>query len=232
MSRILVIKPNVHNPYVSFTHVFADIYLWLCLTAPLSTSPENRIARTEFPTENTDIIEQWIDEVRYRAHDRPTSRQTAFPDHSILISSPITLPQLDANLPPLTKFILPSGGACAASLHIARTVCRRAERMVVPLVDRGDMEASAMRFLNRLSDFLFMAARIAAKVEVEYKKPSSRRNKHAVADVDVADDPKWSITNVYPRTSSSLPPSCLSCVPNIEGAWDLTRGWEKSTTVG
>ena len=56
------------------------------------------------------------------------------------------------------------------------------------------MEASAMRFLNRLSDFLFMAARIAAKhegqVEVEYKKPSSRRNKHAVADVDVADDPK------------------------------------------
>jgi ATP:cob(I)alamin adenosyltransferase len=128
-----------------------------CIATPIPTSPENRIAHTEFIEAHVDTLEQWID---------------AF----------------DAQLPPLTKFILPGGGACASQLHIARTACRRAERGVVALVDRGDMEPTGMRFLNRLSDYLFTAARWASHtgghVEIEYRKPSKRRTKHEQADVD------------------------------------------------
>ena len=70
------------------------------------------------------------------------------------------LDELDAALPPLTAFILPSGGRAAAALHVARSVCRRAERAVVPLT-RNDCEPCVAVFLNRLSDYLFVAARTA-----------------------------------------------------------------------
>jgi len=67
---------------------------------------------------------------------------------------------LDSRLPPLTAFILPSGGRAAAALHVARAVCRRAERAVVPLArDGGERDVAV--FLNRLSDYLFVAARTA-----------------------------------------------------------------------
>jgi cob(I)alamin adenosyltransferase len=62
----------------------------------------------------------------------------------------------------LTSFILPGGGAAAAALHLARTVCRRAEREAVRLVEAGEpVSGPAMRYLNRLSDLLFVAARYA-----------------------------------------------------------------------
>jgi ATP:cob(I)alamin adenosyltransferase len=70
---------------------------------------------------------------------------------------------LDAALPPLRAFILPSGGRAAAALHAARAVCRRAERAVVPLVRCGDVEPDVAAFLNRLSDYLFAAARTAVR---------------------------------------------------------------------
>ena len=77
---------------------------------------------------------------------------------------------LDAQLPKLTRFILPSGGVCAAHLHLARTVCRRAERSLVRL-GREDELADVRVFVNRLSDYLFMAARVAAtEPEVEYRR--------------------------------------------------------------
>jgi cob(I)alamin adenosyltransferase len=69
---------------------------------------------------------------------------------------------LNAELPELTSFILPGGGAAAAALHLARTVCRRAEREAVRLVEAGEpVSGPAMRYLNRLSDLLFVAARYA-----------------------------------------------------------------------
>ncbi|KAM9821451.1 corrinoid adenosyltransferase [Syngnathus typhle] len=79
-------------------------------------------------------------------------------------------------LPPLTNFILPSGGKSSASLHIARTVCRRAERSIAPIVRSGEADPDVARFLNRLSDYLFTVARYAAlkenNKEIIYKRPT------------------------------------------------------------
>lgn len=66
-----------------------------------------------------------------------------------------------ARLPPLRSFILPGGSALAAHLHLSRTVCRRAERLVVELAEIEDVNPEAIRYLNRLSDWLFVASRVA-----------------------------------------------------------------------
>ena len=69
---------------------------------------------------------------------------------------------LNGTLPDLKSFVLPGGTPAAAALHLARTVCRRAEREAVRLVEAGEpVSGPAMRYLNRLSDFLFVAARWA-----------------------------------------------------------------------
>jgi cob(I)alamin adenosyltransferase len=65
---------------------------------------------------------------------------------------------LEAELPPLRRFILPGGGPCGAWLHVARTVCRRAERNVVSL-GQDAVEPVIVHYLNRLSDLLFVMAR-------------------------------------------------------------------------
>ncbi len=67
--------------------------------------------------------------------------------------------QMNESLPSLTSFILPGGGEIAARLHMARTVCRRAEREVVRLSEQEPLEGKAIAYLNRLSDWLFVAAR-------------------------------------------------------------------------
>lgn len=67
--------------------------------------------------------------------------------------------RLEEGLPPLRRFILPGGGAGGAALHVARTVCRRAERRMVSL--QPPLDASLLRYVNRLSDLLFVMARAA-----------------------------------------------------------------------
>ena len=69
--------------------------------------------------------------------------------------------QLNADLPPLDSFVLPGGTEAATWLHLARTVCRRAERIAVDLAGRPDEPVSpaAIKYLNRLSDFFFVASR-------------------------------------------------------------------------
>ena len=74
-----------------------------------------------------------------------------------------TLDGLNADLPALKDFILPGGGMAAACCHLARTVCRRAERDVVTLSRSETVRPEAVRYLNRLSDLLFVLSRVIAR---------------------------------------------------------------------
>jgi cob(I)alamin adenosyltransferase len=71
--------------------------------------------------------------------------------------------ELNADLTPLSSFVLPGGAPAAAALHQARTICRRAERQIVELaaIEGETVGAPAIAYINRLSDFLFVAARFA-----------------------------------------------------------------------
>ena len=68
---------------------------------------------------------------------------------------------MNADLQPLRSFVLPGGTPLAAHLHLCRTVCRRAERHAVALAQAEAVNPEAVRYLNRLSDWLFVAARVA-----------------------------------------------------------------------
>jgi len=68
-------------------------------------------------------------------------------------------------LPPLKEFILPGGGTAAAACHLARAICRRAERRAWTLARAQDVAPEALQYLNRLSDLLFVLARVLARHE-------------------------------------------------------------------
>lgn len=73
--------------------------------------------------------------------------------------------EMEAELPPLANFILPGGGVASAHLHLTRCVARRAERSVIALAAEVEIRDVAIRFLNRLSDMLFVAARTVNRRE-------------------------------------------------------------------
>jgi cob(I)alamin adenosyltransferase len=87
---------------------------------------------------------------------------------------------LQSNLPPLREFVLPGGTRINAELHLCRTVCRRAERIAVQLQEHAEINPQAVPFLNRLSDFFFVASRwvqhCAGKSEVTWKKTGGLRD--------------------------------------------------------
>lgn len=74
-----------------------------------------------------------------------------------------TLDTFNEDLPALKEFILPGGGSAAAHLHLSRTICRRAERDAVALSREEAVRPEAIRYLNRLSDLLFVLARVVAR---------------------------------------------------------------------
>jgi cob(I)alamin adenosyltransferase len=76
-------------------------------------------------------------------------------------------------LEPLKSFVLPGGGEAAARLHLARTVCRRAERRAVALSEAEEINTAALAYLNRLSDLLFILARAASQGDEALWKPGS-----------------------------------------------------------
>jgi len=102
------------------------------LATPRLSSNSSKVAKTHFSVQAADELETWIDD-------------------------------MDTSLAPLTTFVLPGGHPSAAALHLARTIARRAERAVTPLFTNSEAEIdeSAYRFINRLSDFFFVASRYA-----------------------------------------------------------------------
>lgn len=82
--------------------------------------------------------------------------------HSLMIEQlEIWIDQYDLETPDITRFILPGGCVVASSLHVCRTVCRRAERRVITLQKNDSVNPEVTRYLNRLSDLLFTLARTA-----------------------------------------------------------------------
>ena len=75
---------------------------------------------------------------------------------------------MNAMIPPLKNFVIPGGHPLVSSTHVARTVCRRAERLIIELSESAEVEEIVIRYLNRLSDYLFTLARMQAKdLEIE-----------------------------------------------------------------
>jgi cob(I)alamin adenosyltransferase len=101
---------------------------------------------------------------------------------------------LTEDLPELRSFILPTGTPASAQLHVARTVCRRAERSVVPLVNAGICDPNALKYLNRLSDFFFTAARWVNRRqgldEIQYRRPTRGSKQRGRVNVSLGKDTK------------------------------------------
>ena len=76
-----------------------------------------------------------------------------------------TLDGFNERLPPLKEFILPGGGPAASACHLARAICRRAERRAWTLARVATVESEPLQYLNRLSDLLFVLARVLARHE-------------------------------------------------------------------
>ena len=85
------------------------------------------------------------------------------PEHVAALEASID--RMQGELPPLANFILPGGGRAGAALHVARTVCRRAERGLVELATTEPVPGEVLRYLNRLADWLFVVARWANRLD-------------------------------------------------------------------
>src|SRR4051812_3158141 len=123
-----------------------------------------------------------LSEVQQRLFD--LGGEVSIPGHSILSAEAIAhlderLEAWNAGLPALKEFILPGGSRAAAAAHLARTICRRAERALVELGERDQVSAPARQYLNRLSDLLFIAGRrlnrAAGGTDVQWRHERKKR---------------------------------------------------------
>ena len=113
-----------------------------------------------------DTVRDCLNEVQHLLFD--LGGELCVPDSRTITSEHVdwleqTLDRFNADLPWLKEFILPAGNQAAAACHIARTVCRRCERVCVFLAREAPVNPFALTFLNRLSDLLFVIARILAR---------------------------------------------------------------------
>ena len=121
------------------------------------------LLRTEI--EPGDIINRLLEEVQQQLFD--LGGELALPGSQRLKGEYVAMLEeaqsvLNDALPPLRNFVLPGGNRSAATAHLARTVCRRAEREVIRLAAADPLDGSEIPYLNRLSDWLFVAGRFAA----------------------------------------------------------------------
>jgi cob(I)alamin adenosyltransferase len=121
------------------------------------------------PTE----INQQLNQIQHQLFD--LGGELCIPGHRLLAkNSDSSLEQWidkhNSRLPPLKEFVLPGGHRAAAEVHLARTVCRRAERQLVHLSKQAAISNTALRYLNRLSDYLFVIARVINQ-DNDYQQP-------------------------------------------------------------
>jgi cob(I)alamin adenosyltransferase len=110
----------------------------------------------------------WLEQIQHELFDcgsdlsyaRPKPEQLKVTDEMALRLEG-WIDSLSSEAPPLQRFILPGGTAAASALHVCRTVCRRAERRTAAFAAVKEINPCVLRYLNRLSDFFFAAARIA-----------------------------------------------------------------------
>jgi cob(I)alamin adenosyltransferase len=123
------------------------------------------VARAHQPHSQTDV---WLERVQNQLFHMGADLATPLDaeadwvvrvDTASIIWMEETIDQMTAELPDLKNFILPGGSLAAAQIHVARTVCRRAERLAVALGDEEPIGDNVIPYLNRLSDFLFTLAR-------------------------------------------------------------------------
>ena len=115
-----------------------------------------------------DDVRQCLTEVQHDLFE--LGGELSIPGHQAVQAGFITrleedLDGFNENLPPLKEFILPGGGQAAAACHLARAITRRAERRVASLGKEENIREEALQYLNRLSDLLFVIARVLARVE-------------------------------------------------------------------
>jgi cob(I)alamin adenosyltransferase len=96
--------------------------------------------------------------------------ELALPEHTAISPEYVLrleneLDDFNSALPPLKDFVLPGGSPSAAACHVARTTCRRAERRVWMLAETADVNPELLKYVNRLSDLLFVVARVLARQE-------------------------------------------------------------------
>ena len=120
------------------------------------------LASPDLPASVSDSLQA----IQHRLFD--LGGELAVPGRNVILAADTTdleilLDTLNADLPPLKDFILPGGTAAAANCHLARAVCRRAERRLLSLQQAEAINAEALRYLNRLSDLLFVMSRVLCR---------------------------------------------------------------------
>ena len=115
-----------------------------------------------------DGVTQCLTEVQHELFDM--GGELCIPGHRVITEQHVTrleevLDVFNDTLPPLKEFILPGGGPAAAACHVARTVARRAERRTLTLSREETVAPEVIKYLNRLSDLLFVLARVLARQE-------------------------------------------------------------------
>ncbi|MCG8669641.1 MAG: cob(I)yrinic acid a,c-diamide adenosyltransferase [Pseudomonadales bacterium] len=113
-------------------------------------------------------LREWLLEIQHDLFD--LGSELCVPGYSAIKPEHINsleeyLDEMNQDLPMLKEFILPGGNRAASHCHLARTICRRAERRVYTLSKQETIHGSSLKYLNRLSDFLFVAARVLARVD-------------------------------------------------------------------
>jgi cob(I)alamin adenosyltransferase len=138
------------------------------LNAIVGLCRNTAVALGALPEEQRSLLDEWLERIQNDLFNLGGDLATPLASRweSMVVVGEIEIHHLETMidhmqkvLPPLREFVLPGGTKLNAELHVARTVCRRAERCAVELQDQAEINPQAVPFLNRLSDFFFVASR-------------------------------------------------------------------------